>query len=296
MIGNSRLHWAWIKRNIDDDGDDSGNNSGNGDGNDGGKEGDRLPKFPFTIQRTWDTQHFKAQETTPETAPETTQQRVGSELEKILDFLATNQPAFVIASVVPSQTSHWQSYPNAKTLTLDDITLTHLYPTLGIDRALAVLGAWCQWQRPVLVIDGGTALTFTGVNRNGQLIGGAILPGLGLQLRSLHQHTAALPHTWLQEGQIPRWSNTTPGAIRSGIWYTLLAGIRGFIQDWYTQFPDSAIVFTGGDGALFHRALQSKLTGSAEQVEQAELINPILVYDPHVIFKGMAIASKPPLE
>ena len=46
---------------------------------------------------------------------------------------------------------------------------------------------------PMLVIDAGTALTFTGADANQCLVGGAILPGLRLQLASLGQKTGQLP-------------------------------------------------------------------------------------------------------
>jgi len=44
-------------------------------------------------------------------------------------------------------------------------------------RALAVLGAGKKYGFPCLVIDAGTALTFTGVDRDKKLVGGAIDPG-----------------------------------------------------------------------------------------------------------------------
>ena len=68
---------------------------------------------------------------------------------------------------------------------LEDIPLEGLYPSLGVDRALALWGAGATWGFPCLVIDGGTALTLTGGNGDGFLVGGAILPGLRLQLQSL---------------------------------------------------------------------------------------------------------------
>ena len=66
------------------------------------------------------------------------------------------------ASVVPAQTSLLiNHFPQAQEITLDDIPLENLHPTLGIDRALAVLGAGKKYGFPCLVIDGGTALTFS---------------------------------------------------------------------------------------------------------------------------------------
>ena len=39
-----------------------------------------------------------------------------------------------------------------------------MYPTLGIDRALALYSAGSTFRFPVLVIDAGTALRFTGAD------------------------------------------------------------------------------------------------------------------------------------
>jgi len=97
------------------------------------------------------------------------------------------------ASVVPGAIDRWRDRADWHEITLADVPIAGIYSTLGIDRALAVLGAGQRYGFPAVVIDGGTALTLTAVDPNRQLIGGAIAPGLGLQLRSLTEKTAALP-------------------------------------------------------------------------------------------------------
>ena len=102
----------------------------------------------------------------------------GNELSQ---FPKTDRPLpLILASVVPQQTTLWQNYPDLRIITLEKLPLTGLYPTLGIDRALAVLGAGSVLGWPVLAIDAGTALTFTGADLRRRLVGGAILPGLML--------------------------------------------------------------------------------------------------------------------
>lgn len=182
-----------------------------------------------------------------------------------------------LASVVPSQTRIWQTYPYSREIALEQLPLRGLYPTLGIDRALAVLGAGTEFGWPLLVIDAGTALTLTGADANRQLIGGAILPGLRLQLQSLAANTAALPLVETRPSLAPRWANTTVDAIYSGIVYTLLAGILDFIADWCRQFPDSAIALTGGDRATLLSYLLAYAPAIAKNI----------ISDPHLIFWGM---------
>lgn len=158
-----------------------------------------------------------------------------------------------LASVVPTQTQFWGSY--GQEITLADIPLKGMYSTLGSDRALAAYGAAQDYGTPVLIIDGGTALTFTALTPGPTLAGGAILPGLGLQFRSLTQHTGALPPVDLPAELPPRWSHTTPGAIQSGILYTMLAGVQDFITHWRATHPHSPVILTGGDGPWLHRHL-----------------------------------------
>lgn len=248
IIGNSRLHWAWF--------------------------------IDATLKKAWDINHLQQVEVEPliqrwasGVMPEAIlpSQLITQELE------ALNQLPLYLASVVPAQTNLWQAYPAAQLITLADVPLTGLYPTLGIDRALAVLGAGETFGYPVLVIDAGTALTFTGANAHHQLMGGAILPGLGLQLQSLTKNTAALPATPLPTQLPPRWALQTAAAIKSGVIYTVLAGVRDFIEDWQSQFSDSQIVLTGGDSDVLLTYLQAQFPKIARQ----------LIADPHLIFWGI---------
>jgi type III pantothenate kinase len=186
-------------------------------------------------------------------------------------------------SVVPSQTEIWQCLKQVRQINLADIPLLNLYPTLGIDRALTLLGAGENYGYPALVIDGGTALTLTGVDRDRALVGGAILPGLRLQFRSLTLGTAALPEVMLPDRLPQRWSDRTEGAIASGILHVTSAGIRDFIDDWWRLFPDSQVLFTGGDGEALATYLRAMLfSGFGKNI----------LVDRQLIFKGFSAILK----
>jgi type III pantothenate kinase len=235
-IGNSRYHWAWF--------------------------------LDSKLQSSWDTDYFPNEILSQivsanltdfgwlELLPIDLQQQIVSHQLNI-----ANLPIY-LASVVPSQTAIWQQLERVQQLTLADIPLLDLYPTLGIDRALTLLGAGATYGYPALVIDGGTALTIAGVDDRRSLVGGAILPGLRLQFRSLSTGTAALPELELPATLPARWSNNTSDAISSGILSTITAGIKDFILDWDGLFPHSSIVFTGGDGEILVSYLQSILSKS----------------------------------
>ena len=245
MIGNSRSHWGLLTRQ--------------------------------NLEITWDTDYL---------SPDIIHQFLQlSTLEGLMSRIAPfgfprdyHLPtSLFLASVVPSQTLHWQDKYNIKIITLEQVPLQGLYLTLGIDRALALWGAGNNWGFPVLVVDGGTALTFTGADANHTLVGGAILPGLGLQLASLGEKTGQLPHVILPKSLPQRYALNTQTAIQSGVIYTLISGIKDFIESWWEDFPQSPVVITGGDRQLLYHYLQIQYPAIAKHV----------VVEKNLIFMGM---------
>ncbi|GAX36060.1 pantothenate kinase [Nodularia sp. NIES-3585] len=248
-IGNSRLHWALFTGEI--------------------------------LDETWDTDHFSESLThilakcqvindlPPALFPLS---------QRFREIRETPHPPIFLASVVPQQTAVWQTHPHVRVITLEQIPLLNMYPTLGIDRALALWGAGKTWGFPILVIDAGTAITFTGADANESLIGGAILPGLGLQFSSLSQNTGQLPQLETEIMSLPpRFAMNTKQAIQSGVIYTLLAGIKDFITDWWQLFPDGKIVIKGGDRILIVNYLQCQFPEIAAR----------LIVEPNLIFWGI---------
>ncbi len=217
------------------------------------------------LQHTWDTIHLE--------------QAVNSLMlpDDCLSFKVANTLPLMMASVVPSQTQLWKNYQKKLLVNLQQIPLKHLYPTMGIDRALAALGAGEMYDFPCLVIDAGTALTLTGIDSKRTFIGGAILPGLKLQFNSLSTKTAALPNLELPKKLGKLWANNTENAIISGILYSILSGIKTFIGDWLNHYPHSKIILTGGDAAQLYDYFQQE---NYEQLEK-------LTVDQNLIFWGM---------
>jgi type III pantothenate kinase len=199
------------------------------------------------------------------------------------DWSIPNNIPLYLASVVPAQTAQWQPFAQ-RILTLADVPLKDLYSTLGIDRALAALGAGEIYGYPLLLIDAGTALTITGINADRQLVGGAILPGLRLQWQALHQGTAALADFRADFKSVNRWATNTAEAITSGILHSTLAGIRDFHLDWQRQFPETTLVITGGDGKILYLSLHN----GEEQNHAFESLN----YAPDIVFWGISAVCK----
>ncbi len=248
-IGNSRLHWAWFK----------------------GEE----------LCCNWDTKYLAA--TFIQSLASGNWEDLALMLPKqILTEDFTHPIPLYVVSVVPSQTELWQTYPNVEVITLDSVPLKNIYPTLGSDRALALWGAKEVWGMPVLVIDAGTALTFTGSDANFALVGGAILPGLSLQFHSLGQKTANLSSVELPQQLPPRFATNTTAAIQSGIIYSLTAGIQSFIDAWLQRYPDSQVILTGGDRTILFSYLNSQFSRVAKRVN----------CDRNLIFWGMQAYRK----
>ncbi|MFN6563195.1 MAG: pantothenate kinase [Nostoc sp. ChiSLP01] len=192
--------------------------------------------------------------------------------------ISSSLPPLLLASVVPSQTAIWENYPNVQVITLNEVPLKGVYPTLGVDRALALWGAGKTWGFPMLAIDAGTTLTFTAADAHQCLVGGAILPGLGLQFATLGQQTGQLPLVEIPDFALPpRFALNTTEAIQSGVIYTFLAGIKDFIQAWWNLFPDGKIAIKGGDRTLIINYLQALYPEFATH----------LIVEPNLIFWGM---------
>ena len=242
-IGNSRLHWAWFRHAI------------------------------FVEQ--WNTSHLST-EIRPNHIP---QQYLATNFKQ--QNLTKLTPVY-LASVVPKQTKLWRNYADLNLVSLKDIDIKNIYPTMGIDRALAVWGAGETYGYPCLVIDGGTALTFTAVDSLKQLLGGAILPGLKLQFNNLKHRTANLPEISLPETLPPRWTLDTNQAIASGVIHTQIAGIHSYIIDWQRKFLNSKVIFTGGDADVLTQYLHI----------QFPEIMPQIIVDHNLVFWGIKLVYK----
>ncbi|MFN4066483.1 MAG: pantothenate kinase [Thermosynechococcus sp.] len=152
-----------------------------------------------------------------------------------------------------------QVYPSAIALTLEDIPIPRMYPTLGIDRALALWGALQVYGAPVCVVDGGTALTLTLANERGEFAGGVIFPGVGLMARALADYTAALPWLAIPTEPPPRWGTTTTTAIESGLYYGTAAVLHSYLGAFFQESPQGKAIVTGGDRPFLSGLLRTFL-------------------------------------
>ena len=105
----------------------------------------------------------------------------------------------------------------------------------------------------VAVADFGTATTIDCVSHQGIFLGGAILPGLNLAAKALHEYTDALPEVELQ---IPTgvYGTNTIASIQHGIIYGAIGALRGIVERYATELGRwPQVVVTGGYGKLIAR-------------------------------------------
>jgi type III pantothenate kinase len=131
---------------------------------------------------------------------------------------------------------------------------------VGIDRLLNAVAAK-HGQPPqgrrrknaaAVIIDAGSAITVDWVDASGVFRGGAILPGLRLMAKALHDYTDLLPLVEITEPPAALGTSSV-AAMRSGIFYAALGGITmlsGTLRGQSALEPDH--FFTGGDAELLN--------------------------------------------
>ena len=104
---------------------------------------------------------------------------------------------------------------------------------LGVDRWLAVIGAWRRVRGACVVADIGTAATIDVVAADGRHLGGYIVPGPRLMVASLLHGTSDLAsfHATSPPGAGPAFADNTRDAIERGCRVALAAWVQRCVAD-----------------------------------------------------------------
>ena len=117
---------------------------------------------------------------------------------------------------------------------------------LGSDLAVGAVAAIEEYPCPLVIIDMGTATSFTVVNEKRQVIGGMIMPGVGAALESLTGKTSQLPKISLEPPKRFIGSNTVD-CMKSGVLYGNAACVDGMISRIREELGrEVQVVATGG--------------------------------------------------
>ncbi|HEY2828080.1 MAG TPA: type III pantothenate kinase, partial [Pirellulales bacterium] len=153
---------------------------------------------------------------------------------------------------------------------------------VGIDRLAGAVAAnrLREPARPGIVVHVGSAITVNLVDATGTFCGGAILPGLEMSARALHEFTDMLPLVPLEESlTAPSAVGTsTPAAIYSGLYWGAVGAIRQLITQLSAPSASSA-----NKADVF-------LTGGAAPAV-ADQLDPAVRYVEHLVLTGIALAK-----
>lgn len=150
---------------------------------------------------------------------------------------------------------------------------------VGVDRLLDAVAA-NRLRRPdraAVVVDVGTAITVDLLSAEGAFLGGAILPGIEMSARALHEFTDLLPRIEMSElGAPPTPLGTeTAAAMRSGLFWGAVGGIGQLVE----RMPGKAV-----------KQPEIFLTGGAGPAV-AELLGPTARHVPHLTLAGIAVTA-----
>ena len=121
---------------------------------------------------------------------------------------------------------------------------------IGSDLMCNVMAAFSRFSRPVIVLDFGTALTFTAVGAAGEILGVNIVPGLKTAVKSLFTNTSKLPEVELRLPKSALGQNTIH-AIQAGVLYGYTGLVKGMIEAMEAETNmEFTIVATGGLAAI----------------------------------------------
>jgi type III pantothenate kinase len=169
--------------------------------------------------------------------------------------------ASVLASVVPPLTTTFlqacEKYLNQTPLIVDAGVRTGLQIryedpkyALGADRVADAVAVQHLYSMPACVVDFGTATTFDAISANGEYLGGAIAPGIGIASDALFQRTAKLPRVELLPPPSVIGKNTVH-AIQAGLIYGYVGLVEGVVERFRGELGENmTVIGTGGLATL----------------------------------------------
>ncbi len=117
---------------------------------------------------------------------------------------------------------------------------------IGTDLVCNATYAYYTYQKNCVIVDFGTALTFTVVSGEGKILGVSIAPGLKTAVKSLFSNTAQLPEVPLEMPSSAIGKNTVH-AIQAGILWGYVGMVREMIMQIKKEVGEDCIVLaTGG--------------------------------------------------
>ena len=122
---------------------------------------------------------------------------------------------------------------------------------VGADRIVNTAAAHRLYGGTVIVVDFGTATTFDVISKNGDYLGGAIAPGIGIMADALFTRTSKLPTVELIAPEKTIGKNSVE-AMQSGIMFGYVGLIENLVTRIRKELGEKAkVIATGGLSVLF---------------------------------------------
>jgi type III pantothenate kinase len=191
----------------------------------------------------------------------------------------------VIASVVPPLTvvfrELYERYLETRPLVVEPGVRTGLRiridnpVELGADLVADAVAAYDRFHSACIIVDFGTATTFSAVTKEGDFLGVAIAPGLGVAADSLSRRTAQLPRVTLAPPPAAIGKNTVH-SMQSGLVFGYVGLVEGLIRRIRDELGGEAqVIATGGLSSIL-----------------APLTREIHVVDPWLTLEGLRLLSE----
>ncbi len=164
--------------------------------------------------------------------------------------------AVAMASVVPPLTGIFvdacSKYLRCEPMVIDSASNTGVRiryedPTqVGADRVVDAAAAFKLYGGPACIVDFGTATTFDAISSEGDYLGGAIAPGIGIAAAALFHRAAKLPNVDIQRPPAAIGRNTVH-SLQSGLLFGYVGLVEGMIARFREELgPEIRVIGTGG--------------------------------------------------
>ncbi len=128
---------------------------------------------------------------------------------------------------------------------------------VGADRICTAVAAYAKYGGPAIIVDLGTAMTFSVISEEGDFLGGAIAPGIGISVDALAEHAAQLYRVELAKPKTAIGRSTVT-AMQSGILIGFVGQVEEILRRMQEELGQAAVtIATGGWADLVVRECRS---------------------------------------
>ncbi len=142
---------------------------------------------------------------------------------------------------------------------------------LGADILVGAVAAVEKYSSPIIVIDMGTAITFCYVNKNKELLGGIIIPGIKTSFNALFKKTSKLEEVGIEKPKNVVGRDTI-SSLQSGMVYGMSSTIDGLIKKMKQENGEAKVVVTGGEARFV-----------------IDILEEDVIYDENLLLDGLRI-------